>query len=127
MEKVVLEESQIDFILNDAFDQNFWFYQLGISISKSKNIYENRFSSDFYNLGKKQWESLYADLLNILCDRDKKTPRDTINDLLNGDIRNIVLYIFANLISEMSFVTGVAIPVTSLILKQGVIALCKNS
>lgn len=127
MKKIEITDNQIKMIQNEAFDANFWFYQLGIGISEEDISSENRFSFDFYDLGREHWEKVKDQLMNILCDRDGKVPSNTMDELLNGDIRNIIVYILTILVANLDIVIGVAIPLVSLILKEGLKNFCLAS
>lgn len=124
MEKQKITETQINMIQNDSFDANFWYYHLGISISEEDLSTDNLFSFDFYNSGREYWDKLKDKLMTILCDRDNKVPHSTMDEVLNGDIRNLAVYLVTVLVTDLGIVINVAIPLAALILKKGLKEFC---
>lgn len=126
MEKITVSDKQINMIQDESFDTNFWFYQLGMSLTDEDITSDNRFSSDILNSGKKYWESLLDKIRDILCDRNSKTPKSSLDEFLNGDIRNLIVYLITILVTDLGIVISVAIPVVSLILKKGLKDFCHS-
>ncbi len=124
---IQVSEEQIKIIQDESFDANFWLYQLGMSISDENLTTENRFSFDFYDSGKKYYESVLAKIRGILCDLENKTPKSNLDEILSGDIRNLIVYLITVLITDLGIVISVAIPIVSLLLKKGIKDLCQNS
>lgn len=127
MGKQNINDDQIKLIQSDSFDAHFWFYQLGISISDIDISSENRFSFDFYNLGKEYWENIQDKLMSILCDRKNKVPKESLDEVLSGDIRNLIVYLITVIITDLGIVISVAIPIVSLLLKKGLRLFCEQS
>ena len=124
MEKITLSQEQINMIQDESFDANFWFYQLGMSISNENLTIDNRFSFDLYNSGKQYWVNILEKVKDILCDRNNKTPKSSLDEYLSGDIRNLIVYVITVLVTDLGIVISVAIPIASLILKKGIRDLC---
>ena len=121
---IMVNDEQIKMIQDESFDANFWLYQLGMSISDENISSDMRFSFDFYDLGKEYWTSLLDKLRDILCDCDSKIPKSSLDEFLNGDIRNLVVYLITVLVTDLGIVISVAIPIVSLILKMGIKNFC---
>ena len=124
MEKIKVSDRQINMIQDESFDTNFWLYQLGMSISEEDLTADNRFSFDLYNSGKEYWENVLDKIRGVLCDRNNKTPKSSLDEFLSGDIRNLIVYLITVLVTDLGIVISVAIPVVSLILKKGVRDFC---
>lgn len=124
MEKIIVKDEQIKIIQDESFDTNFWFYQLGMSISDENLTADNRFSFDLYNSGKEYWESILDKIGGVLCDRKNKTPKSSLDEFLSGDIRNLIVYLITVLVTDLGIVISVAIPIVSLILKKGIRDFC---
>jgi hypothetical protein len=128
MKKVELTEKQIDFILNENFDDNFWIYQLGRHLTKENDLFkDNEFIIDFYNIGFEQWLKFKNVLSDILCDRDNKIPKNWVEELISGDIRNLVIAIASILLSTYSIELSIAIPIIALIIKHDIKLFCKEN
>jgi hypothetical protein len=127
MEKINIKEEQLKMIQSESFDKNFWYYQLGISISNVNLSSENQISFDFYRLGKEYWEKTIDNLKYILCDRNNKAPNPDLDELLNGDVRNLIVYLISFLVTKSDIVLGLAIPLVALIIKEGIKDFCLRS
>lgn len=121
-----LTEQEIDTILNNELDENFWMFQLGISVSEISATGDNRFSFPFLDAGKKYWAEIKENVRELLCDTSKNEPKEITSDILSGDIRGITLYYFGLVISHFDYTAQVTIPLIALILKHGIIDFCSN-
>jgi hypothetical protein len=128
MKKAELTEKQIQFILNDKFDENFWYYYLGMNVSKhNEQFKDNEFIIDFYDIGLEQWLKFKTTLADILCDRENKIPKDWVDELISGDIRNLLIAIASILVSTYSVELSLAIPIIALIVKHDIKLFCKEN
>ncbi|MCA0445165.1 MAG: hypothetical protein LCH54_02925 [Bacteroidetes bacterium] len=128
MSNELLNQNQIETIVNPIFDEHFWFYQLGVSLSVGKkDNFENQFSFNFYSTGKDYWNNVINKLTGLLCDRENKKPKATLDEILNGDIRNLAVYLLTLVIADLGVSVTVGIPIVSLILKQGLKGFCLRS
>ncbi len=124
MKKIEVSENQIKMIQDESFDTNFWLFQLGMSISDEDLNTENRFSFDLFNSGKEFWKSVLDKIRGVLCDIENKTPKNSLDEFLNGDIRNLIVYLITVLVTKLDIVISVAIPIAALVLKTGINKLC---
>ncbi len=120
----ILSNKQVNFILDDSFDLNFWFYQLGISISSDIPINENRFIYPFLNKGKEYWEKLKAQLANMLCNENTKEPNKITSQFLNTEVFLIAEYYAKSLTSEFNFPSELYIPIIAILLKLNIRDFC---
>ena len=65
--------------------------------------------------------------MNILCDRINKVPKESLDEVLSGDIRNLIVYLVTVLITDLGLIVSVAIPIVSLLLKKGLKLFCQGS
>ena len=77
-------------------------------------------------MGNEIWRSLRYELYEILCDPKSKKPKEWLNDLITGDIRNLIVNICSFLTANYNVTLGIALPVAALIVKTGVLRFCKK-
>ncbi|MEO8664750.1 MAG: hypothetical protein ABI462_04570 [Ignavibacteria bacterium] len=126
MEKIKLSEIQFQNILNQNFDDHFWYFELGRFGEPEKDFVDNEFSTDFYNSGINLWKKYKKKIAEIMCDLDKKVPQEWVIDLISGDIRNFIITIVTLLVSTYSIELSLAIPLVALALKHDINKFCEE-
>jgi hypothetical protein len=127
MEKLILTKQQIETILDKRLDKNFWFYQLGFYSEDAEDYKDKAFSNDYYNQGIEIWKKYKSKIAEKICDVDKKTPQNWINEILDGDVRKIVENLALVIVTSFSLEIGIAIALVALLLKFGIKYFCKNN
>lgn len=125
MEK--LSNETIDLILSDKFDENFWIFELGrteVLLNRSSEI-ENQFISSFFEGGAHLWNKYKNIFVDYLCDKDKKEPKEIVQELISGDLRDFVTALLSVLTTTYSISLALAIPLCGLALKKGVSNICR--
>ena len=62
----------------------------------------------------------------LLCDSKNKRPKDWVQELISGDIRNLLTGIIAVIASTYNVSLGIAIPAAALVIKKGLVNYCKT-
>lgn len=127
MKIINLTETEINTIQSELFDFNFWLHQLGRINSENNLSTDNLISLDFYKKGKEYWIEIISKVQEVLCDKDNKTPKKSISDLIEGNKTEMIIFIVSTLINDLDLLKEVAIPMASLVLKKGLIELCLKS
>lgn len=122
MRKTEITEEDIQQILNDNLLPKYWELQLGIGY-----VYENapdnvHYSMPYLKLGELFWEKIKGSIHKLIC--DNKKPKEWVNDIITGDIRNLVVGLVFAITSKFDISMGIAIPIVALILKTGVLKFC---
>jgi hypothetical protein len=126
MEKIKLTEIQFSNIVNSNFDENFWFFELGRVEDLDGTDVDNEFLTDFYSKGINLWENYKGKIAELICDTDNKIPKEWVNDLITGDIRNFITTLLTLLVSTYSIELSLAIPLVALALKHDIKNFCKE-
>ena len=126
MAKIKLTEIQFSNIVNPNFDENFWFFELGRVVDLDNVDIDNEFLTDFYSKGINLWENYKRKIAELICDTDNKIPKEWVNDLITGDIRNFVTTLLTLLVSTYSIELSLAIPLVALVLKHDIKNFCKE-
>jgi len=77
-------------------------------------------------MGRDFWLILSGEIYYLLCDPKNKQPKDWVQELISGDIRNLVTGIIAAIASTYNVSLGIAIPATALVIKKGLVNYCKK-
>ncbi|MEZ5944340.1 MAG: hypothetical protein R3C18_23370 [Planctomycetaceae bacterium] len=94
-------------------------------IAERINAHEGKHSIGIsFHAAAKLWKSLRSKAQSILCTGDK--PKEWVNDLIVGDMRNLVVNITTVLVSQLELSVGVAVPIAALLLKRGAINICSG-
>lgn len=120
-----LTEQQFRDLLNDNIPLGHWRLQLGVGLKyegiKNRNV---RYSAPYPEMGMLLWNSLQYEIYDWFCDRNATKPKEWLNDLMVGDIRNLIVGIVGIITSKYDVTLGIAVPATALILKTGVLKYC---
>lgn len=121
-----LTDQQIDTILNEHLNQDAWLFQLGVSSKEDLKHADNDFSFPFYDRGKELWEQYKPLLKIILCDKERKTIKLTIDEGLLGNVRELVVFIYLELTNTHNLAVGIAIPLVAIVIKYSLHNFCGN-
>jgi hypothetical protein len=91
--------------------------EVGVKLQYTYAPKNTHFMASYSRMGRELWGAVQYDLYNIICDPDKKEPNKFIEELISGDIRDLGLYLFTILVSQLSIPASIAIPLSALALK----------
>lgn len=122
-QKKELTDKDIDKIINDNLLLKYWELELGIGY-----VYENapegvHYSAPYLELGEAFWMKIKASIHAFIC--EGREPKEWVNDLITGDIRNLIVGLVSAITSKYDVSMGIAIPIAALVVKTGVINFCK--
>lgn len=126
MRKSQITKEDIDQIMNEKLPIGHWELMLGIGVVYETAPQGVKYSKPYLKYGETLWKAFRYDLYKLICDRKSKSPREWISDLVTGDIRNAIIGIAAVVTSKYAVSMGIAIPVTALIVKTGVLTYCEE-
>jgi hypothetical protein len=82
-----------------------------------------RRSVPYVEKGKELWEAFKRELYKIICENGK--PREWVNDLITGDIRNLVVGFVQLITAKYDVSIAIAVPVAALYAKTGILVYCE--
>lgn len=124
MKKDKVTDEDIALISNESLGQLYWEFQLGVGLKYEYVSDGIKFYAPYPEIGKKLWKAFKYELYNILCESKSKEPKEWLNDLITGDIRNLIVNICSILTTKYDISLGIALPVAALIFKHGVLKYC---
>lgn len=118
-----LNDDQINKVLNDNLGIDYWIFELGVGYVYETSPPNFRFSAPYVEYGKKLWDLLEPELHQFICNKD--LPKDWINELVEGDVRDLLLGIVSAVTAKYDITLGIAIPIAALVIKKGIKNFCK--
>jgi hypothetical protein len=121
-----ITNEHIDQILNERLPLKYWEFQLGVALKYEGVKPGISFSAPYPELGLLFWSALKYEVYDLLCNSEEQAPREWLNDLITGDIRNLIVGISAAITSKYEISIGIGLPAAALIFKSGIIAYCSK-
>ena len=127
--KIKLSKKDLDFALESIKKNNSdLYFSLGIGIQYE---YEPPGVSyivapPYTKIGLHFWVLLSSEIYYLLCDPDNKRPKDWVQELISGDIRNLLTGIITAIASTFNVGLGIAVPAAALVIKKGLVNYCKR-
>jgi len=121
-----IESEHIDQILNERLPLKYWEFQLGIALKYEGAPPGVSFSAPYRDLGFLCWSALKYEVYDLLCEREARVPREWLNDLITGDIRNLIVAISSAITSNYNVSIGIGLPAAALIFKSGILTYCSK-
>lgn len=123
---IKLTEQQIATILNEHLNENFWIFQLGQATSGDLIGSDNDFSFPFYEKGKELLEKYKPILKSMLCDTERMCIKSTIDEVVLGNVRELIYLIICTLCESHNLSLSLAIPLAALVIKYGLQNFCSK-
>ncbi len=120
----IITDEDIAQISNESLGQPYWEFQLGVGLKYEYETSDIKFHAPYPQLGKILWKAFKYELYNILCESKSKEPKEWLNDLITGDIRNLIVNICSAITTKYDISLGISLPVAALIFKHGVLRYC---
>lgn len=120
-----INEDTLDLILSDMMNESFWYFELGRNSTSPSSTGEHQFMNSFFDQGKKIWDSYKSNIQEIFCDKSTGEPNQYIKELIEGNVKDLIVNIISLLTTTYSLTLAVAIPLAALILKKGFYSICK--
>lgn len=124
MTKIEITKEDIEKILNENLGVKYWELELGIGLQYEYQEEDIKFSAPYPEMGKELWKAFKSELYEVICDREQKNPQKWIEELISGDIRNLIVGITSAITSKYEISLGIAIPLAALILKTNILLYC---
>ena len=119
-----ITDDQISSILDDNLVFDYWILQLGIGYVYETAPLTVKYSAPYFKYGKKLWKIFEYDIHELIC--NKKEPKDWLKELIEGDIRNLIIGITSAITAKYDVGLAIAIPITALIIKTGIKDFCRH-
>ncbi|HVZ58363.1 MAG TPA: hypothetical protein VG935_01260 [Patescibacteria group bacterium] len=74
--------------------------------------------------GEDFFDAFTVELYNFLCDPERNSPKEWVKEAMEGDIREIAVYILTIALSTFNLGLGIAIPLTALFAKRKIKDFC---
>ena len=125
--RIKLSEKDLDVALKSLKKNDSDLYiSLGIGL-----VYEHappgvRYSAPYAKRGLDFWLEISSEMYYLLCEPKNKRPKDWVQELISGDIRNLLTGIITAIALTYSVSLGIAIPAAALVIKKGLVNYCKS-
>ena len=124
--KIILSEKDLDVALKSLKKNNSdLYFSLGVGFQYEYAPPRVSYSALYAKMGQDFWLSLSSEIYYLLCDPKNKQPKDWVQELISGDIRNLLTGIIAVITSTYNVSLGIAIPAVALVIKKGLVNYCK--
>ncbi|CAM4517239.1 hypothetical protein P4H94_14975 [Paenibacillus macerans] len=127
---VSISESQINkiikFLNNDEVTEEAYYFDLGIGLMYEYAPEGVHFSADYIGMGIELWEAFKYELFDLCCDTSSLEPKSWMSELIEGNIRDLIVGITTAITSKYSVSLGIAVPITSMVLKKGIVNYCSK-
>lgn len=119
-----INEQQLSEILQPSITEMEWESRLGEAVNEALAGKVDHFDFDAQKFGDQMWKGFRLDLFEFFCEGTR--PREWLNDLLTGDIRNTILGVVTAITTRYDIALGIAIPISALIFKTGIVQYCSR-
>ncbi len=85
-----------------------------------------RDSAPYIEMGKKLWDAFKNEFYEVICNKVELRPREWMNDLISGDIRNLITGVVAAITAKYDVTIGIALPAAALLVKTGIFNYCSQ-
>lgn len=124
--RIKLSEKDLDVALKSLKkNDSDLYFSLGVGLQYEYAPPRVAYSALYAKMGKDFWFNLSSEIYYLLCDPKNKQPKDWVQELISGDIRNLATGIIAVITSTYNVSLGIAIPAAALVIKKGLINYCK--
>lgn len=110
-----------------TYSENDIIWQLGAASTDEYTPPDVAYRMDYFQIGSRLWKAFQLELYQLLCDPTLRKPKEWVNDLIGGDIRNLATGIILAIKANWSVSMAIVVPAAALILKQGVRVFCEKS
>lgn|SRR5690606_17950646 len=110
----------------DNLSDEYFILQLGIGLQYEYSPKGVKYSAPYMEMGRELWNSFNFEIYQIICKSDSKGPKEWINDLIIGDIRNLATGIISSITATYNVSIAIVLPVAALILKTGILKYCST-
>lgn len=119
-------ESIIRYLNDSSLSEDACYFELGIGLMYEYAPEGVHFSADYVGMGMELWGAFQYDLYGFCCESTERRPKEWVSDLIEGNIRDAIVGIVSAITAKYNVSLGIAIPITSIILKKGVIKYCSK-
>jgi hypothetical protein len=124
--RIKLSEKDLDVALKSLRkNDSDLYFSLGVGLQYEYTPPGIAYSAQYAEIGLELWRAFSTEIYYFLCDPNNKRPKDWVQELISGDIRNLVTGIIAVIASTYNVSFGIAIPAAALVIKKGLVNYCK--
>ena len=125
--KIKLSKKDLDFALQSIKKNNSdLYFSLGEGLQYEYAPPEVGFWDLYAEMGLELWQALSSEIYFLLCDPNNKRPKDWVQELISGDIRNLLTGVITAITSTYHVGLGIAVPAAALVIKKGLVNYCKR-
>ena len=125
--KIKLSKKDLDVALKSLKKNDSDLYiSIGIGLMYEHAPPGERYSAPYAKMGLDFWLDLSSKMYYLLCDPKNKRPKDWVQELISGDIRNLLTGIITAIASTFNVGIGIAVPAAALVIKKGLVNYCKR-
>ena len=126
MLKKEITDDDIAKIFNDNLRFEYWELELGIGLQYEYASDNIKYYAPYPEMGKKLWKAFKYELYEMLCAKKEKAPNKWLDELISGDIRNLIVGISSAVTAKYEVTLGIALPVAALVIKSNILIYCSN-
>ena len=101
-------------------------FDIGVGLQYEYSPPNIKYSAPYFEMGKRLWHSMEYELYLLICDPKKRIPQKWVNELLDGEIRNLGLGLISAIAAAYEVSVGIAVPVAAMIIKKKIPLFCKS-
>lgn len=125
--RIRLSEKDLDIALKSLKKNDSDLYvSLGIGLMYEHAPPGERYKAPYEKMGLDFWLDISSKMYYLLCDSKNKRPKDWVQELISGDIRNLLTGIITVIASTFNVGLGIAVPAAALVIKKGMVNYCKR-
>ena len=122
MQRFDLTQKDIEQIQNNDLSIEYWYFQLRVGYTYEFLPNGIQFRLPYEKIGPCFWIEIENTIRHFICSNGE--PRTWVKELLEGDIRDLIINIVTALTSRFDVGLGIVIPVVAIILKNGMLNFC---
>jgi hypothetical protein len=110
----------------DELTDDYFIFNLGVGLQYEYSPPGIRYSAPYVEMGEKLWGAFKYELYDLLCNSERKEPKDWLNETVTGDIRNLATGIISAITAKYNVSIAIALPAAALIVKKGLLNYCST-
>jgi hypothetical protein len=99
-------------------------FEIGVALQYLDAPPGVRYSAPYVEQGTELWATACYELQSLLCDKSERAPKEWVDEIVDGNIREVSVATLTILVASMSVPLSIAVPITALIVKKGLRNFC---
>lgn len=99
-------------------------FNLGVALQYEFAPPNARYSAPYEKNGRELWLAIRFEVWGLLCDRDQRTAKKWIEELIAGDVRDLVVALATLMASQLDISLSIAVPAAAILVKNRIHTFC---